>query len=797
MRERRRNSSSKRGTVRRPEDAVLTLQSDHEEARRRLEEIEAASAGVPEAAATLEKRSASAAKFLEAGRVAFNAGQHGESKELLMQALEAGAEEGECRRYLARICNAIGDWEEALKHWQWLREHGPEKVEPVLQVGRAQHRLGRYEEAATSLRAVLTLQSDHEEARRRLEEIEAVLFLPPNSIASVPRHKWTASSEDQPIPAAGRVPGNLNEHSLQMSSSLDQAILRVLSRPEQSELAMRVLGELVRGQRYENVAEVFEHCEVYYVLANNLTRVAQLAVAAGRPVTAFEYALQAWRRAPEDILARKILLDISERLNLWHFLALNPSLLAVSRSFMKLSNSLCRFVKSDAYQSEDQSQIGDASRYLFGALLKGFPIPKLDPLKRPNILIIGMHPGFGGAPGKAMRLATTMAEKKQNVSMLFESDKSERNEALIAALQDRKVALLFSKTDKDSLAKSHRQFKRLIEDVKIENIEGLMSLVRPMYKWRSIQGMSVEIDSIKPSIVHVIGTLDLQICAYFAARICGVPKILLNPGMMRSSVYAKTEVQLLESEFHRHVLKAIIDHDPTVTLVNNSQAASRDFEKWLNLDHGAIRTLSNGVSLNEDSGALPPETLKPKSAPRIGVIGRIAREKRPFLVADAIKILGERLVDFEVVFAGGGVLESELKRYFETLLPAREIKFLGSIDYVPALLKVLDCVLLVSEGEGLPNILIEAQAAGIPVISTDAGGSRETFVDGRTGVLVALNAKDIADGLYEVLQNPSYRKASEADSQMYRERFSMARMVEESLKLYGVLHTNHATLRAE
>ena len=57
----------------------------------------------------------------------------------------------------------------------------------------------------------------------------------------------------------------------------------------------------------------------------------------------------------------------------------------------------------------------------------------------------------------------------------------------------------------------------------------------------------------------------------------------------------------------------------------------------------------------------------------------------------------------------------------------------GFSDEVEKLLPSFDLLLQTSQIEGLPNTLIEAQACGVPVVTTDAGGSRETLIDGVTG----------------------------------------------------------------
>jgi glycosyltransferase involved in cell wall biosynthesis/tetratricopeptide (TPR) repeat protein len=156
---------------------VLSLVPDHAEARQRLLEIEALRAEEPVSVAPSEPSTGSprsATVLLDEGRAAFKAEDRGQSEKSFLAALQAGADEAVCRVHLARIYNLNNNWQEALEQWLWLRDQNPEKLEPQLQVARAQFRLARLPEAAAGFEAVLGLAPDHAEARQRLQEIDTV-----------------------------------------------------------------------------------------------------------------------------------------------------------------------------------------------------------------------------------------------------------------------------------------------------------------------------------------------------------------------------------------------------------------------------------------------------------------------------------------------------------------------------------------------------------------------------------------------------------------------------------------------
>lgn len=111
---------------------------------------------------------------LAAGRAAFASGDDPEAERCFLAALQSGADEAICRLHLARIYNRNSEWEKALEQWSWLRDRDRERLEPNLQVGRAQFRMGRYPEASTAFNDVLALAPDHAEAQQKLTELEAL-----------------------------------------------------------------------------------------------------------------------------------------------------------------------------------------------------------------------------------------------------------------------------------------------------------------------------------------------------------------------------------------------------------------------------------------------------------------------------------------------------------------------------------------------------------------------------------------------------------------------------------------------
>ena len=114
------------------------------------------------------------------------------------------------------------------------------------------------------------------------------------------------------------------------------------------------------------------------------------------------------------------------------------------------------------------------------------------------------------------------------------------------------------------------------------------------------------------------------------------------------------------------------------------------------------------------------------------------------------------------------------------------MEFLGARDDVAEQMREFDAFVLPSLWEGLPYVLLEAKAAGLPIITTDFGGVREVIADGSEAIIVPTrNAQALADGIVELMRDRAlWAERGARGAQAVRERFSLEAMVEQTLKVY-------------
>ncbi|MCK4679607.1 glycosyltransferase family 4 protein [bacterium] len=134
------------------------------------------------------------------------------------------------------------------------------------------------------------------------------------------------------------------------------------------------------------------------------------------------------------------------------------------------------------------------------------------------------------------------------------------------------------------------------------------------------------------------------------------------------------------------------------------------------------------------------------------LVGRFEARKGHSCAMRAAELASARVPDLRMIFAGDGELEGELRAEAAELGIADHVLFVGFRRDIPRLLAASDVLLLPSDDECLPLVILEAMSSRRPVIATDVGGISEAVDDGRTGILVSPgDAKGLADAMVEVL----------------------------------------------
>ena len=169
----------------------------------------------------------------------------------------------------------------------------------------------------------------------------------------------------------------------------------------------------------------------------------------------------------------------------------------------------------------------------------------------------------------------------------------------------------------------------------------------------------------------------------------------------------------------------------------------------------------------------------------IGTVGRVAVEKNHALLLRAMApLLGPKV---RLIVAGDGPLMAPLSELAKTLGITEVAHLLGVRRDVPAVLNALDVFVMSSDTEGLPLVVLEAMATGLPVVSTSVGGIPDVLEEGQTGFLVPPGDEAaLRERVKALLEDPAASRACGARARSAAvTRFSAERMQRDYLELYA------------
>lgn len=222
-------------------------------------------------------------------------------------------------------------------------------------------------------------------------------------------------------------------------------------------------------------------------------------------------------------------------------------------------------------------------------------------------------------------------------------------------------------------------------------------------------------------------------------------------------------------------------------VVCNSQAA-------------ADRLIATGLSPNKIAvigNALPAATFSVAPAalpkrPGVARVGMVARMNHPYknhsgFLRVAAQI-HERMPDVEFLLAGDGPLRQELEREAARLGLGASAIFLGDRQDMPAVLASLDVAVLTSDSESLSNVILEAMAAGLPVVAYGVGGNSELLSHQRGALIPAGNEAGFAGAVEKLLSDSALRQQLARNAQQFaHENFSLDRVRQRYVDLYATL----------
>jgi glycosyltransferase involved in cell wall biosynthesis len=212
---------------------------------------------------------------------------------------------------------------------------------------------------------------------------------------------------------------------------------------------------------------------------------------------------------------------------------------------------------------------------------------------------------------------------------------------------------------------------------------------------------------------------------------------------------------------------------------------SREMESFARIHYDApqarTHVVYNGVDV--EKFAIP---RRPHDGYRIGTVGRIEAQKNLDLFVLAAREVARARPDTTFQIAGAGSLRSRLEQRIREFGLERRVRLVGPVTDVPNFLAELDQFWLTSDYEGTPNVVLEAMAAGVPVVATAVGGTPEILDGGRLGSLVpAGDVGGLVRSSLALIRDPSHAIELSARSRAAAaSRFSIHAMVASTEGVY-------------
>lgn len=315
-------------------------------------------------------------------------------------------------------------------------------------------------------------------------------------------------------------------------------------------------------------------------------------------------------------------------------------------------------------------------------------------------------------------------------------------------------------------------------DLPVVDIEGLGRSVRIGGDLRAFVSICREIRRFRPHIVHT-HTAKAGVLGRLAAFVNRVPvRVHTFHGHVLHGYFSPPVSRLVR------LVERVLARGTTALVAVGERVRDELVEAGIG-QRDRFTAIAPGV---EEPPAIDREIARqllglPLEVPVVMFVGRLTAIKRPDRLVEAFGMVLERIPEAVLAVAGEGELFEEIRRSVERL--GDSVRLLGWQSDVGRLYAAADLVVISSDNEGMPMTLIEAAMAGVPGVTTDVGSASEVVVHGSTGLVVAPDARDLADAIIVLLVDDDRRSdMGRAAAEQAIVRFGAARLVADHVALY-------------
>ncbi|MBM4026928.1 MAG: glycosyltransferase family 4 protein [Planctomycetes bacterium] len=254
------------------------------------------------------------------------------------------------------------------------------------------------------------------------------------------------------------------------------------------------------------------------------------------------------------------------------------------------------------------------------------------------------------------------------------------------------------------------------------------------YRWpRCLPGLAAALgqcmDEVQPDIIQIHSWTCTLVCAWARAATPAVEVVHGSDFAERRSLIRKIGLRWIDRLVYRRLRPRIVVVAPGLRPA---------LAKHLGCQAGEIRCIVNGVDLDR----FPFRARVPSGMPILLMIGTLSHLKRQDLAIRALPRLLEQAPGARLVILGDGPTRQELASLIARLHLGDRVELVGQQNDVAGYLEKAHVLWHLSEREGLPVVVLEAMATGLPVIGHDVPGVRDVVANGKTGYLIPFGDTD-------------------------------------------------------
>lgn len=297
-----------------------------------------------------------------------------------------------------------------------------------------------------------------------------------------------------------------------------------------------------------------------------------------------------------------------------------------------------------------------------------------------------------------------------------------------------------------------------------------------------IKDYASTIARFQPDVVHCWQD-SINVMGGLGAVIANVPRIVLSCRNVSPPHFA------LYQPFMWNAYHVLLEY-PHVMLTANSHAGAIDYAAWLGISPDRVPVVRNALLPEEYSFPTPESTAAlrdklgvPQDAMVLGAIFRLSDEKRPLLWIEVALQVARQRPDLHVVLFGAGSLGAKVMAAVEASGIANRVHLAGHTSLVMHGLSLFNLFLLTSRQEGMPNVLLESQWMGVPVVAVRVGGVEEALVPGGGETFDDDSVPSLVNACIRALGAP--RPSQDAMRHKLSTRYSWQGMIQATLALYS------------